>query len=184
MPATKKRVLAICGSTRANSSNFQIVKAIAKLAKDDQDIEIYNGRDWLPHFNPDLDNENVSANVTEFKDQLIAADRFLICAPEYVFSLTGSLKNAIEWTVSATIFSNKPVAFITASSPEEKTYESLKLIFKTINARFDDRCQLLITGVKTKVNDHGEITDDLTLKKSNELIGASIKNNEWRISLK
>ncbi len=175
MPALRKSVFAICGSTRANSSNLQIIKAIAKLAKDDLDIEIYDGLDRLPHFNPDLDNEHVSAIVTEFRNKLIAADGILFCTPEYVFSLPGSLKNAIEWTVSTTIFTNKPVAIITASSLGEKTHESLQLILKTINARFDDQSQLLISGVKTKVNNHAEITDAFTLKKINELIRAFIK---------
>ncbi|MEO8147514.1 MAG: NADPH-dependent FMN reductase [Bacteroidia bacterium] len=176
----KKKVLAICGSTRANSSNQQIIKAIAKLAEADLEIEIYNGLERLPYFNPDLDNEHVSDVVTEFRNKITSSDGVLFYTPEYVFSLPGSLKNAIEWTVSTTVFSQKPVAIITASSLGEKTHESLQLILKTIDAKFDDESQLLISGVKTKVNNNAEIIDAKTLEKIKVLIEAFIKamNNQ------
>ena len=67
-----------------------------------------------------------------FRKSIEEADAVLICTPEYVFSLPGILKNALEWTVSTTVFSDKPTALLTASSSGEKAHESLLLVMKTL----------------------------------------------------
>lgn len=157
-------VFAISGSTRKNSSNLQILNAVKSMYADEIKMDIYPSLAHLPHFNPDLDmDENVPESVEIFRKKISHADGVLICTPEYVFSLPGSLKNAIEWTVSTTIFSEKPVSLITASGLGEKAHESLKLIMKTIYAKFDQHTELHIKGARTKINDSG-IKDPATLK--------------------
>ena len=170
--AFKPKVLSICGSTRNQSTNLQIVKAIARLAANDFDIEIYQHLTGLPHFNPDLDIDEVPELVQAFRNQVAAADGVLICTPEYVFSLPGSLKNAIEWMVSTILFDGKPTAIITASGLGQKAHESLQLIMQTVGAKMTDATQLLIEGVRTKLNSTGEITDAATLAKVKGLIAA------------
>ena len=172
----KKKVLAICGSIRADSSNLQIIKLIAAMSTNDLEIEIYNDLGKLPHFNPDDDSEYVDEIVKEFRNKISTADGILISTPEYVFSLPGALKNAIEWTVSTTVFSGKPVAIITASGLGEKAHESLLLIMKTIEAKFDEQSQVLISGAKSKINADGVIKDNDTLKKIGNVVNAFIKN--------
>lgn len=171
----RKKVLAICGSTRADSSNLQIIRAIVSLSSEDIEIEVYTGLNELPHFNPDTDDNNIPGTVEEFRNKIKESDGVLICPPEYVFSLPGSLKNAIEWTVSTIIFLNKPVALITASGLGEKAHESLELIMKTVGATFDEQTQLLIQGARSKVSSNGEITDETTLIKVKELISNFIE---------
>jgi NAD(P)H-dependent FMN reductase len=39
--------------------------------------------------------------------------------------LTSGLKNAIEWCVSTTVFSDKPIGLITASASGQKGHEDL-----------------------------------------------------------
>ncbi|WP_262886208.1 NADPH-dependent FMN reductase [Sphingobacterium sp. 18053] len=36
-----------------------------------------------------------------------------MCLPEYIFSIPSGLKNSIEWCISTTVFSDKPVGIIT-----------------------------------------------------------------------
>jgi len=166
----RKKVLAISGSTRKESSNLQIIKAIARLSAGSLDMEIFSELDSLPHFNPDLEQDQVPPAITAFRNRISEADGVLICTPEYVFSLPGSLKNAIEWMVSTTIFSGKPVALITAAAQGEKAHEALLLIMRTIEARFTPETQLLIQGPRAKVNSQGDITDPPTLHKIETLI--------------
>lgn len=168
----KKKVFAICGSTRSRSANLTILQYIGKIAKDKFEIEIYNGLADLPHFNPDLDLETAPEIVEQFRSKIKFADGVIICTPEYVFSLPGALKNAIEWCVSTTIFSEKPVALITASASGAKAHESLQLILKTIYADVRDEACLLIQGAKGKVNSQGEIADEITRQKLNNLAAA------------
>ncbi len=120
-------------------------------------IEIFDGIDKLPHFNPDLDNDNVPQVVKDFREKIKIVDAVIICTPEYVFSLPGSLKNAIEWNVSTTLFSNKPVAIIVASASGEKAFESLDLVITTIESRIAEKSKLLIQGANGKIGKNGEI---------------------------
>lgn len=186
MPAASKpSVLAICGSTRSQSTNLQIIKAIARLAAPDFNIEIYQHLTELPHFNPDLDGDEVPELVQAFRNQISAADGVLICTPEYVFSLPGSLKNAIEWTVSTTLFADKPTAIITASGLGKNAHESLQLIMKTVGSKMTDATQLLIEGARTKLNSAGEISDSVTLAKVELLVRdlSNMMNNKKDIAV-
>ena len=166
----KIKILAISGSTRKDSLNLNLIKAIASLASTNFAINIFEGLSELPHFNPDLDNENVPEQVTSFRRQIREADGVLICTPEYAIGVPGTLKNAIDWTVSSMEFSKKPVALVTASLSGEKAHKSLLGTLLIIEARMTADTQLLVSFVKTKVNADGKITDEETVNGVNKLI--------------
>jgi len=65
-----KNILAICGSTQAQSSNLDYIQAISHLCKDGISISVFSGLDQIPHFNPDLDNENPPEAVIKFRNQI------------------------------------------------------------------------------------------------------------------
>lgn len=174
MPGTRKKIFAISGSTRTDSVNLQIIREIAGMYAEKADFQIYAGLGLLPHFNPDLDNENVAQTVTDFRTYIQQADGVLICTPEYVYSLPGSLKNAIEWTVSTVLFTDKPLALITASSSGQKAHEALNFLMSTIGAKIGP--SLLIQAPKTKISAEGKITDGATLHKIQELMDAFISS--------
>ncbi|WP_291140827.1 NADPH-dependent FMN reductase [Flavobacterium sp. UBA7680] len=156
------KIVAITGSTRKNSSNFKILKHISEHIKPNFEVEIFEDLDRIPHFNPDLDTENPPEEIRLFRNKIMEADGIIICTPEYVFSLPGSLKNALEWCVSTTIFSNKKVGLITASASGEMGHEQLLLIMKTLEAKFNDNTQLLIQGIRGKIDAEGKIINEET----------------------
>lgn len=174
----KKRILAISGSTRKHSSNEAILKLIAAVYEDTLEVHIYDGIDKLPHFNPDMTGDNCPAVVLEFQKLIKESDGVLICTPEYVFSLPGSLKNAIEWNVATTVFSNKPVATIVASASGEKAFESLNLIMTTLESKLPESSRLLIRGAKGKVGQDGKISDEITLAQLHILVESLINSIE------
>jgi chromate reductase, NAD(P)H dehydrogenase (quinone) len=146
-----KKILAISGSIKQNSTNNRILEVIKEMYATKAEVKIYENLDTLPFLNPDLDNDLPPAEVTRFREAIKAADAVVICTPEYVFSLPGVLKNALEWMVSSSTFSGKPVALITAAASGQKAQESLHLIMKTIEAQFNDDMTLLIQGAKGKI---------------------------------
>lgn len=160
--SNQKKVIAICGSTKANSSNLKLIYAIEKMAQGKFEISVFRDIASIPHFNPDLDNDTPPAGVAAFRNILRTSDGILICTPEYAMGVPGSLKNAIDWTVSSMEFSHKPTALITASSLGQKGHASLIETLKIIEAKVTEETQLLISYINAKINSSGEITDENT----------------------
>jgi len=170
-----KNILAISGSLRAKSTNLTIIENIAEMFRERLKVTIYEGLANLPHFNPDLEASAPIEEVADFRRRVREADGVLICTPEYVFSIPGALKNALEWTVGTSDFAGVPVALITASSLGEKTHESLFLVLKTIEARLTENTALLISGARTKVNSEGRLADAPTVEAINSLIESFLR---------
>ena len=168
------KILAISGSLRPNSSNSAIINKMIELADADIRFRIYDGLADLPHFNPDLDNNAPPAAVISWRGQLKHADAVLICTPEYAFGVPGSLKNALDWTVSSGEFVGKPTALITASSVGSNGHAALLLTLGAISANVPEDAQLLIPFVRTKVNGDGSITDPEVLASIQKVLDALV----------
>lgn len=170
----RKKVLAISGSTRLSSSNLSIIEEIKGLFSEELDVEVFESLLELPPFNPDWDNDHPPPKVIAFRNQLKEAQGILICTPEYAMGVPGTLKNALDWTVSSMEFSKKPVALITASSVGEKGHRSLLETLHIIESDLPESSQLLISFVKTKVKG-GKIVDMPTLNQVKEVVTSLIK---------
>ena len=171
----KPRILAVIGSTRPNSSNQKIVEQLEELLHHNFTISYFNGLTSLPFFAPDQAFENTPEKVVAFREEIKYADIVLICTPEYIFSIPGVLKNALEWFVATDIFDQKPSVLITASASGEKGQEELHLIMNTLGAKFSEESTLLIPGVKGRFNTDGQLTDPDTIKALRQL-SENIKN--------
>lgn len=170
MPKSKPKVLAISGGISSSSYNKKILNALKHNYADDCEIMMYDEIANFPFFASGISDEETPEIVKTFLKEVENADGILICSPEYVFSIPGVLKNAIEWAVSSVVFTDKPVALITAASVGEKAHESLLLVLKTIGAKLSEKTNLLISGVKGKVSIDGEITDLPTKQSVNNLM--------------
>lgn len=171
----KKKVLAISGSTRQNSINHCLIKAIADLPATSLDITIFNGIANLPQFNPDNDEDNVAKEVADFRQQLSKADGIIICTPEYAHGVPGTLKNAIDWTISSSSFPQKPTMLITASTGGNYGHKALMETLKAIGAENIDNLQMVIPCVKTKISMDNKIKDDNTFAEVKTLLAAFIE---------
>jgi NAD(P)H-dependent FMN reductase len=135
MPLPNLRILAISGSLRSRSTNTELLIALAALAPADVVVELYDGLDRLPHFNPDLESTEPAA-VMDLKRRLERADGLMISSPEYARGVPGSLKNALDWLVSGSEFVDKPVALLSASSRSTYAFEALRTTLTTMSGRF------------------------------------------------
>ncbi|KIO77034.1 flavoprotein [Pedobacter lusitanus] len=170
MENQRKNIIAISGSTRQNSTNHLLIKAIADLSADIFKLIVFEDLIALPAFNPDESFENTPQKVIAFRALLQNADGVLICTPEYAHGVPGVLKNAIDWTVSSAEFSSKPTVLITAATDGQYAHQSLMGTLKVIEAKNIENLQLLIPYAKTKVSAEGRITEEKTLGEIRALI--------------
>ena len=161
------KILGISGSLRANSSATSVLKQAATFLPAEVEFSIYDGLGNLPHFN---DSNNVPPEVLDFRNKVAMSDGIFICTPEYAFGVPGTLKNALDWTVGTGEFDGKPVALITASTGGEKAHASLLLTLKAISANVDERATLLISFIRSKLNEKKEIADPVTLGLIKDLL--------------
>jgi chromate reductase, NAD(P)H dehydrogenase (quinone) len=158
----KKNILVISGSASLHSSNEKLIEKIRQLTEKYFYFQVYNDLKKLPHFDPDLSIHNTPDLVLDIRENIQNADGIIICTPEYIYSIPSGLKNVLEWCVSTTVFSDKPIGLITASANGQKGHEELQLIMKTLMTKFTEETTILIQGIKGKVDQHGEITDNKT----------------------
>ncbi|WP_431610812.1 NADPH-dependent FMN reductase [Chryseobacterium sp. 'Rf worker isolate 10'] len=164
----RKKIVVIIGSASENSSNLKLMEQILENM-DSTDFQIYNDLSVLPHFDTALTDENTPEEVLKMREDVKNSSGVIFSTPEYIFSIPGRLKNMLEWCVSTTIFSEKPVAVITASASGEKGHEELLLILKTLGAAVDDKHQALIKGIKGKFDSNG-LLESNTFAKVSKLV--------------
>lgn len=91
------RVLGISGSLRRRSYNTAALRAAGALMPDNMVLEIAEVI-GIPLYNEDDERDSgFPEQVQSLRDQVMSADALLIATPEYNYSLTGALKNAIDW---------------------------------------------------------------------------------------
>ncbi|HEX7758704.1 MAG TPA: NADPH-dependent FMN reductase [Caulobacteraceae bacterium] len=127
------RILAICGSLRAASSNRAALEAAAMLAPAGVEIVFYPGLAELPHFNPDLDDAPPPA-AAALRDEIGRCDGLLISSPEYAHGVVGAFKNALDWLVGSLEFPQTRVALINTSPRASLAQAQMRETLKTMSA--------------------------------------------------
>ncbi|MBA0624301.1 hypothetical protein Godav_009685 [Gossypium davidsonii] len=113
------KVAALCGSLREGSYNRGLLRYAMELTKEEIDgIQIdYIDISPLPMLNTDLEVDGKYPPVVEaFRQRILVADSILFASPEYNYSVTGPLKNAIDWASrSPNVFANKAAAIVSVA---------------------------------------------------------------------
>ncbi len=115
--ATTLNVLGISGSLRKGSFNTALLHIAQGLVPADFKLEIAD-ISKLPLYNQDEDTANPPAAVGPFRAQCKKADAFLFACTEYNFSVSGVMKNAIDWAsrpANDSGLTGKPCAIIGAA---------------------------------------------------------------------
>jgi chromate reductase, NAD(P)H dehydrogenase (quinone) len=113
------KILAISGSLRAASYNTALLRAIAAVAPEDVEVELFEGLEQLPPYNEERDTDSPPIEVTRLRRQIADADAVLISTPEYNGTMPGQLKHLIDWASrpygKGSSLWGKPAAVIGAS---------------------------------------------------------------------
>ncbi len=111
------KILAISGSLRKDSFNTQLLKATGDFLDQDTSAKLFDLAD-IPLYNGELDGDTKPLPVQALLDAIAAADAMLIATPEYNYSVSGVLKNAIDWAsrpAFKSVLRGKPTGVMSAS---------------------------------------------------------------------
>jgi len=89
-------IVGFSGSLRKGSYNRKLLEIAEDLLPAGVTYEIVELND-LPLYNEDVEKEGFPPAVRAFRDALQNADSIVITSPEYNSSVTGALKNALDW---------------------------------------------------------------------------------------
>ena len=167
------RLLGISGSLRTKSTNTMLIRNAADLFGPDRFIE---GNIRLPLFDADLQEaEGIPAEVQRLADEIAAADAVIISGPEYNKSISGSLKNALDWVsrTEGNPWEDKPVAIMSAAAGRaggERTQFALRLCMVPFRPRILQGPEVMVANAREQFDDHGKLTNELNRKALTQLM--------------
>ena len=159
-------ILGICGSLRKGSYNHAALRVAIEAAPEgvritEADISA------IPLYNEDVRAKGYPPAVAEFRSQIAAADAILFVTPEYNYSVSGVLKNAIDWASRPPDqpFAGKPAALLGASQGRFGTARAqyhLRQSMVFLDVRVMNRPELMVSAAQNVFDAAGRLTDDTT----------------------
>lgn len=163
------RIAAISGSLREGSYNTAMLHAMKALAPGTLEIDVLT-IDGVEPFNEDVEAEGWPPGVTRLRQQVEPTDGVILASPEYNYSLSGVMKNAIDWLSRPTgegPIVGKPVLIAGASMSSVGTARAqghLRSIAFYNAMPVCPTAEILLGGAQEKFDDNGRLTDGETRK--------------------
>lgn len=168
------KVLGVSGSLRKASYNTMLLRNAADLLPADMTLDIYDIGN-MPLYNQDLVTDHYPSAVAAWRQAVRAADALLFATPEYNYSITPALKNAIDWASRPDVgedrqpshpFNGKTGAIVGAGGRFGSTRAQLHLrqIFVALNVHFVNHPGVYVfLAPSPPFDDQGKLTDDTTI---------------------
>ncbi len=173
------KIAGISGSLRKHSTNKGVLRAVAKiLAEKGIEFTLVDISD-IPLYNQDVNTQGIPASVQQAHDQLAAAaEAIVLASPEYNYSVSGVLKNAIDWfsRVENQAFNGKAVSIMGASPGlgTSRMQYDLRKILVFLNAFVLNKPEVMIGQSGGKFDDEGNLTDERTTEYLRKAVAALI----------
>ncbi len=172
------KILGIAGSLRKGSYNRALIRAAQQLLPPDTTMETFD-LIGIPPFNED-DEDNVPQKVQAFKAAIRRADAILFATPEYNYSVSGVLKNAIDWAsrpYGDSAWLGKTAAIIGASvgrmgSARAQYHLRQSCVFLDINVI--NQPEVMVSNASEMFDDAGNLTHETSKKLLKELLAALV----------
>jgi chromate reductase, NAD(P)H dehydrogenase (quinone) len=176
------KILALSGSLRRESFNTALARVARELAPDGVEVEIYDGLGLLPHYDQDLDHEDVETPepVADLRRRIEEADALLVITPEYNGTLPGVLKNAIDWASArhrGSWLRNKTVAIAGATTGQYGAIwaqQDAKRVLGIAGARVVGS-ELPVSTAHERFDAHGNLVDPLVAERLREHLALLVR---------
>src|SRR5215212_3190200 len=158
------KVLGICGSLRKASFNMAALRTAIELKPAGMSVEVAD-ISTIPLYNEDVRAQGFPPPVQKLRDQIAAADALLFACPEYNYSMTGVLKNAIDWASRPPEqpFAGKPCAIIGAAAGmagSARAQYDLRRSCVFVDMHPLNKPEVLIGQAHTKFDAEGNLLDE------------------------
>jgi chromate reductase len=180
-------VLGFAGSLRHGSYNRALLREALDLAPEGMRIEIFDLTP-IPLYNQDTDlNGWRPESVEIFKQKIRDADALLIATPEYNYSVSGVLKNAIDWAsrpARGSPLDGKPIALMGASGGDSGTARAqlaLRQSFVFTNSPVLLKPEVLLRRARERFDEDLRLRDEQTRDFVRQLLEALV---EWTVKLR
>ena len=160
------RVLGLSGSLRRGSLNSRLLEAYAAAAPGGTAVEAFPLRD-VPFYDADLDDlaggDGPPAAVAALRTAIAGCDALLLVGPEYNWSYSAALKNAIDWCSRpkfASILAGRHVALGGASpgpAGTARAQEHLRQVLASVRAEVLDAPVVAVGGAGAEALAAGEL---------------------------
>ncbi|HEY8076112.1 MAG TPA: NADPH-dependent FMN reductase [Labilithrix sp.] len=162
------RVLGVSGSLRKASFNTALLRAAQELAPEGLTITIADIA-AIPPYDEDVRAKGFPEAVQKLRDAIAAADALLFATPEYNFSMSGVLKNAIDWASRPPShpFADKPMAIVGASGGMGGTMRAqydLRRSAVFLDMHVLNKPEVFVRNAGEKFDPSGKLTDEPTRK--------------------
>lgn len=180
MARTQVRIAGISGSLRKGSYNTMLLRAAGEVLPLGASLEIVGIGD-LPLYNEDERLAGPPEAVRRFKERLREFDAILFAVPEYNYSVTGVLKNAIDWAsrpADESPLNQMPVALMGASGGAFGTVRAqlhLRQICVFCNMFPINKPELLLREPEKKFSDDGRLTDAPSREVLSQLVAELVR---------
>ena len=167
------KLLGISGALRKASTNTLLLQHAADLFDADYTLADLQ----LPLYDGDVEAAGIPASVQTLADQIAAADAVIIATPEYNKSISGVLKNALDWVsrTEGAPWLNKPVAIMSATAGRagcERAQFALRHCLTTFRPNILQGPEVLVGGNFAEFDDNGKLTNDRYIETLTDLMAA------------
>ncbi len=171
-------VLGISGSLRHASYNTALLRAAAELLPPEMTLETFDLAP-LPLFNQDNEKPFPEA-VAELRARVAQADALLIATPEYNSSVSGVLKNAIDWASRPPKppLNGKPVAIMGVSTGNFGTVRAqlnLRQVLTHVGALPLGKPEVLVARAEQAFDAEGQLVDAAAREFLQKLLVALVR---------
>lgn len=169
------KILGIPGSLREHSFNKALIQAASEVAPDDVAVHMFLLHD-IPLYNADVEAQGDPEAVRELKQAIANADGVLFSTPQYNASVSGVLKNAIDWAsrpAFESVLAGKPVAVIGATSGRSATEKARTELMNVLRSTRAHVMEAPTIGISTSGEyiDSGVVESDEVKEQIRHLLG-------------